>query len=94
MPARSIPARPVVAVLAVLVAAVGVARLVRLRRALDAERAARRLSDGMHHHDMTVIVDRLHRRLGPAVLAGAVLCEADQVLDSVLSVSDPEGGCS
>lgn len=92
MPARSIPARPVVAVLAALAVACGVVRLVRLRRALDAERAARRLTDGLHHHDMTVVVDRLHRRLGPAVLAGAVLCEADHVLDSALSVPDPEGG--
>ncbi|WP_053143332.1 hypothetical protein [Streptomyces ambofaciens] len=81
-----------VAALAALGVAVGVVRLVRLRRALDAERAARRLADGLHHHDMSVIVDRLNRRLGPAVLAGAVLCEADQVLDSVLSAHDPEGG--
>ncbi|MER7090034.1 MULTISPECIES: hypothetical protein [Streptomyces rochei group] len=82
-----------ITVLAALGVACGVVRLVRLRRALDAERAARRLTDGLHHHDMSLLVDHVHRRIGPAVLAGAVLCEADQVLDSVLTaVHDPEGG--
>ncbi|MFG2276754.1 hypothetical protein ACGFNY_44225 [Streptomyces chartreusis] len=81
----------VVAALAVL--AVGAALLrhiVRLRRALVAERAARRLTAGMHARDMAAFTARLNEALG----VSAVLTEADQILDDALVAAhyDPEGG--
>lgn len=81
---------PVVAVLAAAAGAVCGARyLCRLRRALDAERAARRLSDGLHRQDLEAFTVRLHR----AVDAQHALSQADLVLDSALaSHLDPEGG--
>ncbi|MCL8016942.1 hypothetical protein [Streptomyces sp. AS02] len=87
-----VPAVPiVVAALAVLVVAASVAyHLHRLRRALIAERAARRLTAGMHARDMAAFTVRLNAALG----ARAVLTEADQILDAALVAAhhDPEGG--
>lgn len=81
----------VVAALAVL--AVGAAvYLFRLRRALVAERAARRLTAGMHARDMAAFTARLNEALG----VSAVLTEADRILDDALVAAhyDPEGGPS
>lgn len=80
-----------VAALAALVVAVGAAyHLHRLRRALIAERAARRLTAGMHARDMAAFTARLHAALGMS----AVLTEADRILDAALVAAhhDPEGG--
>lgn len=87
MPASRIP---VVAAFAALAgAACGVRYLCRLRRALDAERAARRLTDGLYRRDLEAFTVRLHR----AVDAQDVLSQAGLVLDSALaSHFDPEGG--
>lgn len=88
MPARPIP------VLTALAALVGVACTVRhlilLRRALDAERAARRLTAGLHQQDLAAFTVRLHRALD----AQHVISQADLVLDSALATHhhDPEGG--
>lgn len=87
MPARPIP------VLTALAALVGVActvrHLVLLRRALDAERAARRLTAGLHQQDLEAFTVRLHR----AIAAEHVISQADLVLDSALATHhDPEGG--
>jgi hypothetical protein len=88
----AVPARhiSVVAALAALTGlAAGAYRLHLLRRALDAERAARRLTDGLHHRDMDTFVSRLHH----AVHAGAALREANTVLDTALhDHRHPEGG--
>lgn len=60
-----------VAALAALTAAACTAcHLHRMRRALHAERAARRLVDTSHHHDLRALVEAMHRRL--AVEAGLV----------------------
>lgn len=87
------PALPIVlAALAALVAASAVYHLHRLRRALIAERAARRLTAGMHARDMQAFTVRLNAALG----ARAVLTEADRILDAALVAAhhDPEGGPS
>lgn len=85
------PVLIVVAAFAVL-AVVGVAvYLYRLRRALVAERAARRLTAGMHARDMAAFTARLNAALG----IQAVLSEADRILDDALVAAahnDPEGG--
>lgn len=85
------PEPPVVAVLAVLAAVVVAGwvahRMFKLRRALDAERAARRLTAGMQARDLAAFqrqVDALRRDC-------AVLAEADRVLDSALA-HRTEGG--
>ncbi|GAA3591243.1 hypothetical protein GCM10022295_86110 [Streptomyces osmaniensis] len=89
------PALPIV-VAALAVLAVGAALLrhiVRLRRALVAERAARRLTAGMHARDMAAFTARLNEALG----VSAVLTEADRILDAALVAAahhDPEGGPS
>jgi hypothetical protein len=85
-----VPEPPVcVAVLAALgVAGVAVYRLHRVRRALIAERASRRLTDGMRHRDMEAFQLRLEAALGTR----AVLTEADRILDSALTAHYPEGG--
>lgn len=91
MPARRIPAVPVVAALAALAGAACTARhLILLRRALDAERAARRLTAGLHQQDLAAFTVRLHRALD----AQHVISQADLVLDSALATHhhDPEGG--
>ena len=65
-------------------------RLHRVRRALIAERASRRLTDGMRHRDMEAFQLRLEAALGTR----AVLTEADRILDSALAshLDRPEGG--
>ncbi|MFB7738249.1 hypothetical protein ACFC08_28450 [Streptomyces sp. NPDC056112] len=75
-------------------AAIGVHRLHRLRRALSAERAARRLTDASHHHDLHALTEAMHRRLADALHAGQALAEADTVLTTALTDHrpDPEGG--
>lgn len=97
MPASRIPV--LVAALAALTgAAFGVHRLHRLRRALYAERAARRLTDASHHHDLHTLTQALHRRLDAATRAGQALADADTVLTVALTAHDhdddrnPEGG--
>ncbi|MGW2384373.1 hypothetical protein [Streptomyces sp. NPDC001658] len=77
------------AALAALVGVVWAARrYVRTRRALEAERAARRLAAGMHARDREAFAARLNAVLG----ARAVLAEADRIVDSALAAYDPEGG--
>lgn len=85
------PALIVVAALAAVAVCVAV-HLHRLRRALIAERAARRLAAGMHARDMAAFTVRLNAALG----VSAVLTEADQILDDALVAAhhDPEGGPS
>lgn len=79
----------VVAVLAALVVAGWAGfRMHRLRRALYAERAARRLTAGMQARDLAAFqrqVDSLRRDC-------AVLQEAELVLDSALASHRTEGG--
>ncbi|MEV5915805.1 hypothetical protein AB0M00_43850 [Streptomyces chartreusis] len=86
------PALPIVlaALAAVLVVAGAAYHLYRLRRALLAERAARRLLGRMHARDMRACTDRLNELLG----VDALLTEADQILDDALVAAhyDPEGG--
>ncbi|WP_042174602.1 hypothetical protein [Streptomyces sp. NBRC 110035] len=72
-------------------AACGARHFYQLRRALDAERAARRLTDGLHQQDLEAFTMRLHR----SVQAQHALRQADLVLDSALATHhDPEGGSS
>ena len=81
----------VVAALAALVAGAASRVCVRKRRALVAERAARRLTDGMQARDMEAFTVRLNALVG----ARAVLTEADLILDTALAVHHPyypEGG--
>ncbi|WP_229892771.1 hypothetical protein, partial [Streptomyces tendae] len=79
----------VVASLAVLAGSVcAVRRMVHLRRALDAERAARRLTAGLHEQDLAAFT----MRLNAAVCAQSALSQADLVLDSALADVDLEGG--
>jgi hypothetical protein len=78
----------VVAVLAVLVAVCTAYRLLRVRRALVAERASRRLVEGMHARDL----DAFHRRITALLEDRAVLAEAELVLDSALAAHRTEGG--
>lgn len=80
----------VVAVLASLVAGAALYRLHRVRRALIAERAARRLMAPLQARDMRALADRLNE----AASANQVLREAEQVLDTALAThhSNPEGG--
>lgn len=88
MPARPIP---VLTALAALAGVVCTARhLILLRRALDAERAARRLTAGLHQRDLEAFTIQLRR----AVAAQHVISQADLVLDSALATHhhDPEGG--
>ncbi|WP_189554276.1 hypothetical protein [Streptomyces lavendofoliae] len=64
-----------------------------LRRALDRERAAARLTQTLQHRDITV----LKARLDAARAEGAVLAAANHVLDTALTHHgrDPqEGGLS
>lgn len=85
------PALPIVVAALAVLAVVGAASyLCRLRRALLAERAARRLTAGMHARDMAAFTARLNEALG----VSAVLTEADQILDDALVAAhhDPEGG--
>ncbi|MFI2620432.1 hypothetical protein [Streptomyces sp. NPDC018584] len=64
----------------------------RLRRALHAERAARRLADAAHHRDLNAFTRRLHAAIG----THHVLAEADLILDAALATHlddpHPEGG--
>jgi HAMP domain-containing protein len=85
-----VPVLPiVVAALAVLVACVALFHLHRVRRALVAERAARRLAAGMQARDMDAFRDRVNALLQDR----AVLTEAEQILDSALAIHhNPEGG--
>jgi hypothetical protein len=73
-----------------VLAVVGVAayRLHRLRRALDAERAARRLTAGMRRRD----IDALHQRVEGLLRDRAVLAEAERILDIELAAHRTEGG--
>lgn len=84
------PALIVVAALAVVAVVCVAVYLHRLRRALIAERAARRLAAGMHARDMAAFTRRLNAALG----VSAVLTEADRILDAALLAAhhDPEGG--
>lgn len=79
-----------VAVLTTVVAGAAWYRLHRLRRALHAERAARRLTAGMHHRDMQAF----HTRINALLEERAVIQQAEQVLDTALAThhSNPEGG--
>lgn len=90
MPARPIPVLPVVAALAALAGvASGARHLHRVRRALEAERAVRRLTAGMHQRDLEAVAVRINQLSG----ARAVLTEADLILDTALAAHhDPEGG--
>ena len=75
--------------MAVGVAGVAVYRLHRVRRALIAERASRRLTERMQYRDM----DAFRVRIDDLLRERAVLKEADLVLDSALaSHHRPEGG--
>jgi hypothetical protein len=79
----------VVAALAVLVACAALYRLHRERRALHAERAARRLAAGMQARDMEAFRVRVKALLEDR----AVLAEAEQILDTALATHhNPEGG--
>lgn len=80
----------VVAAFAALVACVALYRLHRVRRALVAERAARRLAGQMQARDMDAFRDLVKALLQDR----AVLKEAEQVLDSALASYDLEGGPS
>ncbi|MFD5848316.1 hypothetical protein [Streptomyces chartreusis] len=82
----------VLAALAVLAVVGAAVHWYRLRRALIAERAARRLTAGMHARDMAAFTARLNAALG----VSAVLTEADRILDDALVAAhyDPEGGSS
>lgn len=83
------PIQRVAALAALTAAAVTLYRLHRLRRALDAERAARRLTAGLHHQDLTAFTSRITA----AVRAHQTLGEADHVLTEALAAHhDPEGG--
>ncbi|MCX4885957.1 hypothetical protein [Streptomyces sp. NBC_00847] len=83
------PEPPVVAALTVLaVVGYGGYRLHRLRRALIAERASRRLTEQMRYRDFEALSDRLNA----AVYATQILSEADLVLDTALATHYPEGG--
>jgi hypothetical protein len=86
-----VPEPPVVvaALAALAVVGVGAYRMYQLRRALDAERAARRLAAGMHARDM----DAFHQRVNSLLQDRAVLSEAERVLDSALATHHrTEGG--
>ena len=64
-------------------------RLHRLRRALDAERAARRLTGRLQHRDLEAFTTRITA----AVHAHRAVTEADLVLSEALAAHhDPEGG--
>lgn len=76
------------ALAALAVAGAAVHRVAMTRRALIAERAARRLAAGMHHRDM----EAFRVRLEAAVGARSVLSEADLILDTALATHYPEGG--
>lgn len=78
----------VVAVLAFLVAGAALFRLHRVRRALIAERASRRLASRMQAQDM----DAFRRRINELLRERAVLAEAERVLDTALATHRPEGG--
>lgn len=79
----------VAAFAAVVVAGAAFYRLHRLRRALVAERAARRLTDGMQRRDVAA----LHRRIQELLRDRAVVEEAERVLDAALAhYSNQEGG--
>jgi hypothetical protein len=84
------PVRYLAALAATTVAAAGLYHLHCLRRALDAERAARRLTSGLHTRDM----DAFTHRLTAAVDAHRTITEADLVLTQALAAHhpDPEGG--
>lgn len=86
------PALPIVLAALAVLAVVGAAvYLFRLRRALVAERAARRLTAGMHARDMAAFTARLNEALG----VSAVLTAADQILDDALVAAhydQSEGG--
>lgn len=79
----------VVAVLAALVVAgAALYRLHRLRRALIAERASRRLASRMQAQDM----DAFRRRINDLLEERAVIAEADRILDTALATHRTEGG--
>ena len=79
----------VVAVLAFLVAGAALFRLHRLRRALIAERASRRLTSRMQAKDL----DAFRSRVAELLQDREVLAEADRILDTALAHhSNPEGG--
>lgn len=81
---------PVLVALAALGAAACAAHQLRkTRRALEAERAARRLTDGMRRRDMEAFMSRLRQQ----VQAEEVLAEANRILDAALATHHrPEGG--
>lgn len=85
---------PTIAVLTAVLAGLALAatHVVRVRRALLAERAARRLADASHHRDL----DAFTRRLHAAISAHQALTDADRALDAALAAHfddpHPEGG--
>ncbi|KPI31374.1 hypothetical protein OV320_2590 [Actinobacteria bacterium OV320] len=83
------PIRYLAALAATTVAAAGLYHLHRLRRALDAERAAGRLTSSLHTRDM----DAFTHRLTQAVHAHHAVTQADLVLTEALAAHhNPEGG--
>lgn len=83
------PIRFLAALAACTTVAAGLHHLHRLRRALDAERAARRLTDGIQHRDFEAFTVRLDA----AVRAHHAMTQADLVLTEALAAHhDPEGG--
>lgn len=86
------PASRTLLVLAALTTTGGAAfafyRLRRVRRALAAERAARRLTDRLQERDLEAFSGRLRA----AVYAQVTLAEAQRVLDTALASHFPEGG--
>lgn len=84
------PVRLLAALAATLTTAAGLYHLHRLRRALDAERAARRLTSGLHTRDFAAFTHRLNA----AIDAHHTITEADLVLTEALATHhhDPEGG--
>lgn len=89
MPAHTVVVLAALTILTVLVVGFAAYRLHRLRRALDAERAARRLTAGMRLRD----IDALHQRVEGLLRDRAVLAEAERILDTELAAHHrPEGG--
>ncbi|MGW0948458.1 hypothetical protein ACWD4O_38710 [Streptomyces sp. NPDC002623] len=84
------PIRFLAALAACTTVAASLYRLHRLRRALDAERAARRITGQLQHRDLQAF----SVRLAAAVHAHHAVSEADLVLTEALATHShhPEGG--
>ena len=89
MPATVFVLAALTTLAALAVVGFAVYRLHRLRRALDAERAARRLTAGVHARDMQAF----HERIQGLLQDRAVINAAEQILDNELAAHHrPEGG--